>query len=235
MDFDRIFVTGDIHCDVLDLQARLEGVCATERDLVVILGDCGFEFYSFYKEEQASKKDEMRQKWAKENIKPTIFCVQGNHEVPFNQMQGERKQMFGGEVVESNGIIFALNGEVYDINNLSFLVLGGAFSIDKERRLALNYPWWKDEQLSESEKQVIYAKIKGKNFDYVLSHTCPSVYIPLEVLPTGFDLREVDDSMEDFLQKVNDNISYRKWYCGHWHINKKIDDVIFLFKDVLTI
>ena len=35
--------------------------------------------------------------------------------------------------------------------------------------------------------------------------------------------------MEHFLDKVEESISYNKWYCGHYHIEKKIDKLQFMF------
>jgi 3-oxoacid CoA-transferase subunit A len=46
--------------------------------------------------------------------------------------------MFGGKVfIESDyhNLIFAKNGEFYTIDNKKVLVIGGAYSIDKEYRL----------------------------------------------------------------------------------------------------
>ena len=31
---------------------------------------------------------------------------------------------------------------------------------------------------------------------------------------------------------IEDKLDYKKWYCGHWHINKRIDKMEFLFHDV---
>ena len=28
------------------------------------------------------------------------------------------------------------------------------------------------------------------------------------------------------------NIEYKKWYCGHWHIEKKIDRLEFLYHNI---
>lgn len=41
--FNRIFVTGDIHGDILDLANRVARIPDVSKDdLLIILGDCGF-------------------------------------------------------------------------------------------------------------------------------------------------------------------------------------------------
>ena len=42
---------------------------------------------------------------------------------------------------------------------------------------------------------------------------------------TGLDQTKVDKSMEHFLDKIEDTIDYDKWYCGHYHTEKKIDKI----------
>ena len=37
-------------------------------------------------------------------------------------------------------------GEIYNINGKSILVIGGAYSVDKEYRLLKGWSWFKDEQ-----------------------------------------------------------------------------------------
>lgn len=45
----------------------------------------------------------------------------------------------------------------------------------------------------------------------------------------GMDQSDVDKSMEKFLDKINESIDYDKWYCGHYHTEKQIDKIEFMF------
>lgn len=91
------------------------------------------------------------------------------------------------------------------------------------------YKWFKDEQLTTKEMNDILDKIKGKSFDIVLTHTCPYKYEPREVFIPGLDQSKIDKTMEHFLDKVEENIKYDKWYCGHYHTEKQIDKLEFVF------
>ena len=107
--------------------------------------------------------------------------------------------------------------------------------MDKEYRLMLGYKWFKDEQLTKEEMNRILKKVKGKHYDIVLTHTCPFKYEPVEVFISGVDQTKVDKIMEHFLDKVEKSIKYNKWYCGHFHTEKIIDKLEFMFESIKEI
>ena len=111
-------------------------------------------------------------------------------------------------------------------------MIGGAYSVDKFYRLRHNYPWWSDEQPSEEIKAYVEQQIKNNPVDIVFSHTCPHRYEPVEAFLSNIDQRTIDKSTELWLDKVEALLSYKRWYCGHWHINKLIDKIYFLFHDI---
>ena len=39
----------------------------------------------------------------------------------------------------------------------------------------------------------------------------------------------IGNILEEWLDKIEETIEYKAWYCGHWHINKRIDKMHFLF------
>ena len=43
------------------------------------------------------------------------------------------------------------------------------------------------------------------------------------------DQSTVDDSTERWLDKIEDAIDYKALFCGHWHVDKRIDKMHFLF------
>ena len=46
------------------------------------------------------------------------------------------------------------------------------------------------------------------------------------------DQSTVDNGMEKFLDDVSNIIDYKKWYCGHYHGEKTIDNVEFLYNSI---
>ena len=219
-----IYITGDTHREF----SRLAKISNDEKNMVIILGDVGIN-YSL-SESDIKVKDSLKNN----NLK--LFCIRGNHEErPENIKTYKEVEMFGGKVfIEDNypNLIFAKDGEEYIINNKKILVIGGAYSLDKKYRLVFGHQWFKDEQLTNEEMDNIFNKVKGKHYDIVLTHTCPLKYEPTEVFMNGIDQSRVDKSMEIFLDKIEENITYDKWYCGHYHTEKQIDKLKFMFESI---
>ena len=218
-----IFITGDTHREF----SRLYSIYGEDNTLI-ILGDAGINFC-------LNEKDIMlKEHLSKFNIK--LFCIRGNHEErPENISTYKEREMFDGKVFMEDAypnLIFAKDGEVYNIDGNRVLVIGGAYSVDRDYRIRNGYNWFKDEQLTKEEMDRILDKVKGEHFDIVLSHTCPHKYVPTEVFLKGLDQSSVDKTMERFLDKVEESISYDKWYCGHYHTEKKIDKMQFMFKSI---
>lgn len=216
-----IYITGDTHRDF----SRLYGLEMTSKDILIILGDIGINY--------CLNDEDIKIKEFLKKLKVRLFCIQGNHEErPENISSYHELEMFGGKVyIEDDypNLIFAKNGELYNIDGKSFLVIGGAYSVDKEYRLLYGYKWFKDEQLSQYEMNNILDKYSGKNIDIILSHTCPYKYEPREVFMAGLDQSKVDKTMERFLDEVEEKVNYKKWYCGHYHTEKQIDKLEFMF------
>ena len=60
-------------------------------------------------------------------------------------------------------------------------------------------------------------------------------YEPTEMFIQGIDQSSVDDSTEHWLDRIEEAIKYKAWFCGHWHVNKRIDKMHFLFHSVESI
>lgn len=104
--------------------------------------------------------------------------------------------------------------------------------VENDVNLQNEIAWWKDEQPSEEIKARVEASLKavGGQIDIILSHTCPFKYEPTEAFLGGLNQDSVDSSTEQWLGQIEKNLSYDKWYCGHYHIDKKIDKIEFLFE-----
>ena len=64
--------------------------------------------------------------------------------------------------------------------------------------------------------------------DVVLSHTCPTKYIPMEAFMSCVDQSPIDRSTENWLDTIEERLLYNHWLFGHWHVNKRIDKMHFL-------
>ena len=162
------------------------------KDVIVLLGDVGANYYN-------GRKDYLMKQWL--NDSGTRFlCIHGNHEMrPVNISGYIETEWCGGKgwlQPEYPNLVFAKDGEIYMMNGLWYLVIGGAYSVDKYYRLSRGWNWWPDEQPSPEIKAYVEQQIREKKFDIVLSHTCPFKYEPTEMFLGGIDQRTVDDSTE---------------------------------------
>lgn len=220
-----IYYTGDIHGQKYEIERFCKRFKPSREDTIVILGDVGANYG------QDERDGELKQ--ALDKLKPTILCIHGNHEIrPWNIPTYKTREWCGGLVwyeEEYPSVLFAKDGEIYDMEGLKHIVIGGAYSVDKFYRLARGYSWWEDEQPSEDIKRYVEKQLKENSIDVVLSHTCPFKYEPVEEFIPGVDQSTVDDSTERWLDSIEETTDYIAWFCGHWHTNKRIDKMHFLF------
>lgn len=155
----------------------------------------------------------------------TLFCIHGNHEEsPEEVGPYEQWQWHGGSVYrepEFPGLLFAKDGEIYDLDGCKTLVIGGAYSVDKFSRLRGGSPWFPTEQPDEEIKCRVESRLDraGWRVDCVLSHTVPERYMPRHAFLPGLDQSLVDRSTENWLNEIERRLQYRRWYAGHFHVD----------------
>jgi 3-oxoacid CoA-transferase subunit A len=134
---------------------------------------------------------------------------------------------------EYPSILFAKDGEIYDLDGQKAIAIGGAYSIDKMFRIMYGYGWWEDEQPSDEIKGYVEKQLEVRDWkvDVVLSHTVPLKYEPTEVFLPGVDQSRVDKSTEEWLGKIEERLEYRRWYCGHYHTEKEMGRVRMMFEE----
>ena len=225
-----IYITGDKHGNYSDIFYFCNKYKTSINDIMIILGDAGINYY-------LDERDYVLKEKLKE-LPITLFCIHGNHEErPYNISTYKTKLFKSGIVYyeeEYPNILFAKDAEIYDFNNNKTLVIGGAYSIDKNFRLIMGYNWYKSEQPNNEIKSEVKKVLKDNNYkiDIILSHTCPYKYIPYEVFMSGIDQSIVDNTTEEFLDEIEGNTNYKRWYCGHFHTDKIIDKIRFMMYDI---
>jgi len=226
-----VYITGDTHGEVQRVSKMIEKYGITPNDIIVILGDVGMNYYG-------NKKGDRHRKKKLNKLGIPILCIHGNHEMRPETLATYREDQWHGGIVyveeEFPNLFFAKDGEVYDLEGTKAIVIGGAYSVDKWYRLQMDLHWFPDEQPSNEIKARVEQKLEelGWQIDTVLTHTCPYGYIPREAFMSCVDQSTVDNRTELWLDTVEKKLNYQVWYCGHWHIEKRIDKMHFLFESV---
>lgn len=226
-----VYITGDIHGSLEPIYALFEKYSPSEEDIVVILGDVGVNYTGTLRD--------IGIKRAMNKLGSTFFCIHGNHENrPQNIATYKEKEWNGGRVMYEDdfpNILFPIDGDIFELEGKNCIVIGGAYSVDKFYRLRYGYKWWPDEQPSPEIKEYVENQLAKREINVVFSHTCPSKYIPTECFLSGVDQSKVDNSTEEWMDTIEDKLEYEAWYLGHWHTDKRIDKMYFLFHGVETL
>lgn len=230
-----IYFTGDVHRKVNELLRKLDykQIPHTSDQIVILLGDVGVNY--------VGDVSDCVEKQKLQNSGRTYFCIHGNHEMRPESIETYEEQEWNGGTVyveeDYPNLIFAKDGEVYDLEGTKILVLGGAYSVDKYYRQMMGYRWFADEQISKKCRAKILSYVKQlKEVDVVVSHTCPEQWQPTDLFLDGLDQSTVDKSMEEWLSEVERNLTYKHWLFAHFHANRKINEkVTMLYKDIISL
>lgn len=242
----KIYVMGDIHGSFKPIRDfHLRHNCNKEYNeadkTMILLGDAGLNFFFNHRD------TEFKKKLGKYPF--TYFVVRGNHEerpsicAENNPDKWHRELFWSWWVWVENdypyikyaedfvALYFIPAGIEYvepedptqdDIEVPIYyrtLVIPGAYSVDKYRRLQMGWSWFPQEQLNESEMLAGKALLESFNWtcDLVLSHTCPAIYEPTDLFLSVVDQSMVDKSMERYLGEIEYRLNYKAWLWGHYH------------------
>ena len=211
-----VYITGDIHgaFDIHKINPRefIPGRTLTSDDYVIICGDFGCLW-------DGGNSDRFWLNWLESLPWNTVF-IDGNHE-NFQVLNSyPEEDWHGGKVHRIRSNIFHLKrGEVFDIDDHTFLAMGGAFSHDARWRTK-DVNWWQEEMLSKDEFENAKKNLEKRDWkvDYVLSHDIYKSHPLSACFEHSMDLyREDQVDIQDALEEIRQKLDYKKWFHGHYH------------------
>ena len=214
-----IYVTGDTHggVDISKLSSKYfkEQASLTKQDYLIVAGDFGFIWDNRTKEYWI--------KWFEEKKFTTLFA-DGNHE-NFDLINSYKTEQWSGGKTHkiSNSIKHLMRGQIFTIENKKFFSFGGARSTDKIMRTE-GISWWKEEMPSQKEYYEAIDNLDETNWtvDYIITHTAPTSII--HALETEHEIYNKENELSDFLEEIKNKATYKKWFFGHYHLDKNIDN-----------
>lgn len=214
-----IYITGDTHGQLRRFTARRWA----PEDKVIVTGDFGFVFYG-----EINRARETRMLDALAKLPCEILFIDGNHEgFPHLEIYPETER-YGSPVRILRGNIFWLQrGRVYTIEGHTFFTMGGASSPDRafreNCRLLGGPPIWFPQELPSPEEQAAAWQTllcHQNRVDYIITHTAPFSLIP-QLTHTAPNTD--DAAFTRFLDEVYRETAFRCWYCGHFHMDRRIE------------
>lgn len=214
-----IYITGDTHGDITRFAKHLK-----KNDTLFILGDFGF----LWDNSPAEKK--LLKKLAKK--KYTIAFLDGCHEnydllepYPHVTWQGGIAQHIAGNIYHLQ------RGEIYTVEDKTFLTIGGGESPDFDIHRQTG-TWWEAETPTAAQMENAKAHLVDVNYrvDYILTHA-PSAkasgYLSRDGKLSGIHL---------LLNPLEDTVQYTRWYFGCLHIDRPISAKHHaVFEDILPL
>ena len=227
-----IYLTGDTHIPIdinkLNTKNFPEQKNLTRNDYVIILGDFGLYWHE-------DKTYQYWRQWLQKKLF-TILWIDGNHENHGWIDSMPISTWHGGKVHRDGNIIHLMRGQVFDIEDKKFFVMGGADSYDRAYRTT-HVSWWPQERPSftdirQAEKTL--RAVDGK-VDYVLTHTCPfEVLTTIKKRHPEYSFDNEDHYVENLLQDIKDRLTFKEWFFGHWHENFTYNNYRCLYDDIIN-
>lgn len=231
-----VWATGDLHSnergDMLKLASRRwpAGRLLTRDDFLVVAGDAGLNMGVIPRTEAYWLN------WL-DTIKPwTTLIVLGNHDNYPATVALPLVERFGGLVHQLAENVFVLQrGCVYQVADQTLFVFGGALSVDKLARVH-GYNWWPEEEPTHREVYAAFERLAacGNQVDFVVSHAAPRSQLVRAAVEENAAAK-LRDSTCDALQAFWDELTFRHWFCGHYHIDQDLDRISFLYQRVVQV
>ena len=143
---------------------------------------------------------------------------------------------YGGKIHRiKEHVLHLMRGQIYEIEGKTFFTFGGGISIDKAYRTP-GRSWWPEEEPSYAECEEALANLEahGNKVDYVITHACPR-FIMRNQLCQIHKMMEANCAAENFLDEVQNRITYDTWYFGHYHLDAYLKEfnMYALYQDVV--
>ncbi len=217
-----IYITGDTHIPIdtekLTTKRFPEQKRLTKNDFLIICGDFGGVWCG-------DNEEKYWRKWFAEKPFTTLF-VDGNHE-NFDMLSTFPTVEFCGGTAHKiqDGLYHLMRGQIFKLDGKTIFTFGGARSQDKDFRKE-GKSWWEAELPTPS--QITHAKhaLDAVNWqvDICITHCAPtSIQNMLKTYPA--------DLLTDFFEELKGKLSYQKWFFGHYHMDKQVDDKHFAVFD----
>jgi Icc-related predicted phosphoesterase len=187
----RLLLVGDSHGDLLFIE-RIERFALSQQvDKIIYLGDFGY--WPGYNDDFICRDWQL-----------STYFLDGNHE-NHSKLNHAAKEF----VPITSNLFYLPRGFSWEWNNVRFLSLGGAYSIDRFQR-TVNVDWFVDEVISEED---VNRACNNKPVDIMLTHDSPY----------GVNIGQYGSSLESDINRKHINtvlkaLKPKELYHGHFHI-----------------
>jgi hypothetical protein len=213
-----IYITGDTHGNPtrVSTESLPHSSQWTKKDTLIVCGDFGYLFSGSSQEERLLRELAMRPY--------TIAFVDGAHE-NFPLLDAYPPARWNGGVAKKirRNIFHMTRGQIFKIEGHTLFAMGGGYTSDRARRDE-GLDWWPQEMPSAWEYKQAISNLDryDRKVDYIITHAAPEKV--MRQLSSDY---EGEKELNDFLQWVKNNVTYRKWYFGRLHMDVEMEDNLY--------
>lgn len=162
----KIMFAGDTHGDTRHVESLCRVARRHEVDTIFVLGDFGFIWSG------TERIDALHN--VLEQFEINLFWLDGNHE-NFTLMAELGMALDSPTPVKyGERITYMPRGYVFDDWGPTIMTMGGAYSIDEDRRIP-GASWWSEETIKYADYERALANARGRKIDILLAHDAPEV------------------------------------------------------------
>lgn len=219
-----IYITGDTHTATCFEKFKFDGYeKLTKNDYLIVAGDLELIWSNGDGDAWMEKINQ---------LPFTTLFIDGNYDNFDKLYKLPIVEKFGSTVgVAGESLFWLKRGEVYEIDGFKFLTVGGACSINKDKRTP-GVDWWPNEELSDDDKEFIINNSEkyGQKVDFIVTHTCPTSILG------AIKEYALKDSVSEFLEEIFYTVEFNKWYFGHMHSDEVVHNNFYaVFQNVLKV
>lgn len=213
----RILLAGDTSANLLHLQYLVQVAKKKKCDRIFVLGDFGYWEHQRWCVQFLDRLDRYCNI---DNI--VVYFLDGNHDKTSLLLEKYDKP----ESLDAEGFLkvrpyvrYARRGHRWTWDHLKFIALGGAYSVDKEDRLAEEFVtekpqslWFPEEEMTDEDMAMILLA-DNSSVDVMLAHDKPRGSNP------GWDRPDLPECWpnQDRLQLAVQALTPQQFYHGHLH------------------
>jgi predicted phosphodiesterase len=197
----KILVAGDWHGNAPWATRVIEFAAESQYDAIFQLGDFGWWPHVDWGQRYIDRVSETAMK-----VEMPIYWCDGNHDNHEDLLQHSSSAT---RVSVREALHYVPRGTAWQWEGVRFVALGGAYSIDKDRRIP-GYSWWEDEMIRERD---VERTLQAESCDILFTHDAPYRAV-------GKPLYKDDantDANNAAVRAVMEALQPDWLFHGHWH------------------
>jgi len=223
-----MLILSDIHAEtdmILNWAHPSDFFKFSQEKYCIQLGDFGLWFSNKTDKFEESTLDYINEV-LKQNDK-VLFTILGNHDCWPRYYHLETCNDWDFKTWKLRDCIYVIQpGEIVQLEEKSFLCIGGADSHDKEWRMQYEADygeaiWWAEETISDAEIENAKKNLEVRDFkvDYILTHCPPATFIAKSNLYPNPIYADSEKRLDEILEIA----TFKEWFCGHVHKSCEIE------------